>query len=38
LVFQVVSSLQTFRPKFCMYFSSFPCIPHALLISSSLTW
>jgi hypothetical protein len=27
-----------FLTKVCTYFSSAPCMPHALFISSSLTW
>jgi hypothetical protein len=36
LVFQVVSSFQVFRPKFCMHFSSLTCLVHAPPISSSI--
>jgi hypothetical protein len=34
---KVVSSIQVFQPKYCMHFSSPPCVLHAPPISSSLT-
>jgi hypothetical protein len=37
-VFQVVTFLQVFRPKSCLYVSSLPCMLHAPPISSSLIW
>jgi len=30
---QVASSLQVFRPKFCMHLSSLPCVSHAQAVS-----
>jgi len=31
-------SLQAFRWKFCVHFSSFPCVLHAMPISYALIW
>jgi len=35
-VFQVIFSLQVFQPKYCMNFSSLPCVLHVLHIPSSI--
>jgi len=37
-VFRVVSSLQVFQLKYCMHFSSVPCVLHVPPTSSSLIW
>jgi hypothetical protein len=36
--FSALSSLQIFRPKFCIHFSSLPCVLYAPPMSSSLTF
>jgi hypothetical protein len=36
-MFRVVSSLQGFRPKYCMHLSSFPCLLHSSSIIFSTT-
>jgi hypothetical protein len=37
-VFRVVSSLQVFKPKFCMNFLFLPCVLHVTSVSPSLIW